>query len=73
MRNERLTGKVVFYVPAKQFGFIQPDDSGSDIFFHTNNFDGDEPVIGDRVTYLAEDDPRRQGRMRAKAVRKKMS
>jgi hypothetical protein len=37
------------------------------------NFDGDEPAIGDKVSFLAEDDPRHQDRMRAKAVRKKMA
>ena len=68
MSNERLTGKIVFFAPAKQFGFIKPDGNERDIFFHLESYDGDEPEIGDKVTFLAEADPRHQDRLRAKVV-----
>jgi cold shock CspA family protein len=64
-----LTGKIVFYQPTKQFGFIRPDGAESgDIFFHLDNFDGDEPAIDTRVAFQVEADPRREGRKRAKMV-----
>jgi cold shock CspA family protein len=66
--SSELTGAVVFYVAAKRYGFVKPDDGSSDVFFHLDNFDGDDPAIGARVTFLAEADPRHQGRRRAKAV-----
>ena len=31
---ERLTGRVIWYQPAKGYGFIQADDGGPDVMVH---------------------------------------
>ena len=63
------TGRVVFYAPAKCFGFIKRDgdEPGHDVFFHMSQFNG-SPTIGTRVSFHLEDDPRRNGRTRAKSI-----
>jgi cold shock CspA family protein len=71
MSNELQQGKVVFYSPSKQFGFLRPDgtESGQDVFFHITQYDHDgDPVLDARVAFQTEDDPRREGRRRARAV-----
>ena len=71
MSNELQQGTIVFYSPAKQFGFIRQDDAevGKDIFFHIEQYDADgDPVLDTRVAFMVEADPRREGRRRAKAV-----
>jgi cold shock CspA family protein len=68
MSNE-LTGKIVLWRGEKQFGFIQPNDGSDDVFFHLNDFDGDEPVLNTKVAFLIEAEPKRVGQKRAaKAV-----
>jgi cold shock CspA family protein len=68
MSNE-LKGTVVFYAPAKQFGFIKPDGTeGQDVFFHLDSFDGDEPALDARVAFQVEEDSRGHGKRRARAV-----
>jgi cold shock CspA family protein len=69
--NDKLEGKIVFYSPAKEFGFIRPNGSemGQDIFFHLTQFDHDgDPAVDGRVAFMVEQDPRRPGRQRAKTV-----
>ena len=67
--SERLTGSVVFYAPQKKFGFLRADNAERDCFFHIDNYRGSAmPGTGDRVTFLAEVDPRRSDRQRAKDI-----
>ena len=71
MSNELQQGTIVFYSPAKQFGFIRQEGAevGKDIFFHIEQYDADgDPVLDTRVAFMVEADPRREGRRRAKAV-----
>jgi cold shock CspA family protein len=70
MSNELQQGTIVFYAASKTYGFIRPDGTkrDEDVFFHLDNFDGDEPVLDTRVAFQVEADPKREGRKRAKSV-----
>jgi CspA family cold shock protein len=57
-------------VTTRGFGFITPDNSRDDIFFHSSALVGvtfEQLRPGDRVTFTAEPDPRGKG-MRATVV-----
>jgi CspA family cold shock protein len=59
------SGIVKFFNPAKGFGFIAPDDGGSDVFVHVSAVEraGVEGLNeGDRVAYELEQD-RRSGKL----------
>jgi cold shock CspA family protein len=69
--KDRNHGTVAFWGDRK-FGFIKPDSVGSNIFFHVSACEsGEEPRIGDRVTYEVAADRRdgRPARICAKQVR----
>ena len=60
------TGTVKFFNDAKGFGFIQPDDGGTDAFVHVTALErsGMQTLRQDqRVTYDLEED--RRGKMQA--------
>ena len=67
--HDELRGKIVHYSPERKFGFIRLDgETDNDCFFHLVEFKAGTPHIGDRVSFFAEADPRRNGRRRAKDV-----
>ena len=47
------TGTVKFFNEQKGFGFINPDEGGSDLFIHISNVDPSEGLLteGQKVTY----------------------
>lgn len=53
----RRRGRVKFYLPARQYGFLIGSD-GVDIFFHANNVQGFRPQRGQWVSYLPLATPR---------------
>jgi cold shock CspA family protein len=53
----RRQGRVKFFLPAKQYGFITCAD-GVDVFFHLNNVQGFQPRQGQPVTFLPLATPR---------------
>lgn len=55
--NPPRRGRVKLYLPAKSYGFVQPDDGTKDVFFHAGVLEGAPPLAeGDVVEYeLAPD------------------
>lgn len=45
-----MTGTIIYYNSEKGFGFIQPDESQEDIFFHISKCNG-IPEVQMRVKY----------------------
>jgi cold shock CspA family protein len=60
------TGRVKTIRPGVA-GWIEPDQGGADVWFHTKQAEGMEPERGDRVLYTEGRDSR--GRRRADHVR----
>ncbi len=64
------SGTVKWFNTAKGFGFIQPDDGGSDVFVHIsalNQAGMDSLNEGDKVNYELEQD-RRSGKLAATSI-----
>jgi cold shock protein len=62
------SGVIKKWIADRGYGFIRPDDGGTDIFVHATALRGSEPREGARVTYdLATDE--RSGRSKAVNVR----
>ncbi len=58
------SGTVKFFNHSRGFGFISPDDGGSDVFVHITALEqsGLPPLDdGQRVTFETEPDPRGRG------------
>ena len=63
------TGTVKLFNLDRGFGFIRPDEPGSDVFFHIFAVEsGKEPRIGQQVTYEIRID-RKTGKEKATSVR----
>jgi len=65
-------GTVKFYDDQKGYGFISPDDGGSEIFIHIGDARRggiDPPIKGERLEFELVTDPR-SGRLRAGNVRR---
>ncbi len=45
------TGTVKFYNRMHKFGFITPEDSGTELFFHATDVTGSKVADGDKVEY----------------------
>jgi CspA family cold shock protein len=61
-------GKIKMFNDDKGFGFIKPDDSTGDVFFHVTALrDGDEIDVGATVKYEIGTDPK-TGKTRALCV-----
>ena len=61
-------GKVKMFSEDKGYGFIKPDDSSGDVFFHVTSLrDGDEITVGKAVTYEIGVD-QKSGKSRAVSV-----
>lgn len=62
-------GIVKWFNQEKGFGFIEQDDSGTDVFVHVSQFAKEAPRLfeGDRVEFDAEEMP---NGLRARNVRK---
>ncbi|WP_435657142.1 cold-shock protein [Brucella pituitosa] len=64
------TGTVKFFNQDKGFGFITPDDGGSDVFVHVSGLAqaGGSPGEGQKVSYEIGQD-RKTGKAKAENVR----
>jgi cold shock CspA family protein len=46
-----MRGRIVSWFSAKHWGFIHPDASGSDLFFHVSKIAEGVPYVGAEVEY----------------------
>ena len=61
-------GKIKMFDEGRGFGFIKPDDSGVDVFFHVSALrEGDEVTVGKAVTFETGVDPK-SGKTKAVSV-----
>ena len=62
-------GTVKFFNQEKGYGFISPDNGGTDVFVHVSAIDGGSLLLdGQKVTYEIGQD-RKTGKLRAENVR----
>jgi CspA family cold shock protein len=65
---EMATGTVKFFNGEKGFGFITPENGGSDVFVHVSALQGGSLSEGQRVSYDVGQD-RKTGKSKAENVR----
>ncbi|RME51007.1 MAG: cold shock domain-containing protein [Caldilineae bacterium] len=57
--DEFHTGRIKTYKEDRGFGFIVPDDGGTDLFFHISNVQGiEQPQRGLAVRYQVTETPK---------------
>ena len=59
------TGVVKWYNPAKRFGFIKPDDGGSDVFVHASALESAGLMMLDETQKVQYDLAESKGKMSA--------
>ena len=66
-----MLGSIKFYNRTKGYGFLRPDDNGSDLFIAPSEaqFSGLDLRDGDRVEFDKAPNPRREGGFIAKNLR----
>ncbi len=65
------TGTVKWFNPAKGFGFIEPENGGSDVFVHISavqNSDLDGLDEGQKIEYEVQEEKGKQSACNLKAV-----
>ena len=46
-----MRGRIKLWLPAKHYGFVEPDDRTRDVFFHDSVVSGAALAVGDAVEY----------------------
>lgn len=50
-----MKGTVKFFHDMKNYGFIEPDEGGDDVFFHISDLEGDSIEEGAEVEFEVEE------------------
>jgi CspA family cold shock protein len=62
------TGKIKMFNEDKGFGFIQPDDSGVDVFFHVSALREGDEIARDRAVSFEVGVDKKSGKSKAVSV-----
>jgi CspA family cold shock protein len=61
------TGRVTYYTEDRGFGFIKPDDGGSDVFVHANYLTNADALTRDQLVSFEIVNDDRRGKPRARS------